>query len=68
MLRANVLAIHRSENIKIVRIPNLQASPWECHSYGNPMVNVPWDGTGINCYGMGMGQINMSHGQPCQSG
>jgi len=23
-----------------------------------------WDGTGINCYGMGMGQINMSHGQP----
>jgi len=25
-----------------------------------------WDGTGINCYGMGMGQINMSHGQPCQ--
>jgi len=26
--------------------------------------NVPWDGTGINCYGMGMGQINMSHGQP----
>jgi len=24
-----------------------------------------WDGTGINCYGMGMGQINMSHGQPC---
>jgi len=22
-------------------------------------------GTGINCYGMGMGQINMSHGQPC---
>ena len=32
--------------------------------YGNPMGNVPWDGTGINCYGMGMGQINMSHGQP----
>jgi len=25
-----------------------------------------WDGTGINCYGMGMGQINMSHGQPCE--
>ena len=22
-----------------------------------------WDGTGINCYGMGMGQINMSRGQ-----
>ena len=22
----------------------------------------PWDGTRINCYGMGMGQINMSHG------
>jgi len=21
---------------------------------------------GINCYGMGMGQINMSHGQPWQ--
>jgi len=28
------------------------------------MGNVPWDRTGINCYGMGMGQINMSHGQP----
>ena len=28
------------------------------------MGNVPWDGPGINCYGMGMGQINMSHGQP----
>ena len=27
--------------------------PWD--SYGNPMGNVPWDGTGINCYGMGMG-------------
>jgi len=23
------------------------------------------DGAGINCYGMGMGQINMAHGQPC---
>jgi len=23
-----------------------------------------WDGTGINCYGMGMGQIKMSHEQP----
>ena len=34
-----------------------QARPWECNSYGNPMGNVPWD-----CYGMG--QINMSHGQP----
>jgi len=41
-----------------------QACPWECHSYGNPTGNVPWDGTGINCYGMGMGQMNMSHGQP----
>jgi len=30
------------------------------------MGNVPWDGTGFNCYGMGMGQINMSHGQPCK--
>jgi len=28
-------------------------------------MGIPWDGTGINCYGMGMGQINMSHGQPC---
>ena len=27
-------------------------------------MGIPWDGTGINCYGMGMGQINMSHGQP----
>jgi len=25
---------------------------------------MEWDGTGMNCYGMGMGQINMSHGQP----
>jgi len=23
-----------------------QACPWECHSHGNPMGNVPWDGTG----------------------
>jgi len=28
-------------------------------------MGIPWDGTGINCYGMGIGQINMSHGQPC---
>ena len=27
-------------------------------------MGIPWDGTGINCYGTGMGQINMSHGQP----
>jgi len=27
------------------------------------MGNVPWDGTGINCYGKGMGQTNMSHGK-----
>jgi len=92
---------------------NQQACPWEWDSYGNPMVNVPWDGmrrdrhkllwdgngtdecvpwktlglsmgmsflweshakrsmgwdgTGINCYGIGMGQINMSHGQPWKS-
>ena len=44
--------------------PDSQACPWECHSYRNSMGNVPWDATGINCYGMGMGQINMSHGQP----
>jgi len=25
-------------------------------------MGISWDGTGINCYGMG--QINMSHGQP----
>jgi len=24
-----------------------QACPWECRSYGNPLGNVPWDGTGI---------------------
>jgi len=35
---------------------------WESHGK-RPM---GWDGTGINCYGMGMGQINMSHGQPCK--
>jgi len=33
---------------------------WESHGK-RPM---GWDGTGINCYGMGMRQINMSHGQP----
>jgi len=22
------------------------ACPWECHSYGNPMGNVPWDEMG----------------------
>jgi len=27
-------------------------------------MGIPWDGTGINRYVMGMGQINMSHGQP----
>jgi len=36
---------------------------WESHMK-RPM---GWDGTGINCYGMGMGQINMSNGQPWQS-
>jgi len=36
----------------------LMGIPWET-SHG-----MGWDGTGINCYGMGMGQINMSHGQP----
>jgi len=34
---------------------------WESHG-NRPM---EWDGTGINCYGMGMGQTNMSYGQPC---
>ena len=34
---------------------------WESHG-NRPMES---DGTGINCYGMGMGQTNMSHGQPC---
>jgi len=24
------------------------ACSWECHSYGNPMGNVPWDGIGRN--------------------
>jgi len=32
--------------------------PWE-KSHG-----MGWYGTGINCYGMGMGQIDFSHGQP----
>jgi len=35
---------------------------WESHGK-RP---VGWDGTGIKYYGMGMGQINMSHGQPCK--
>jgi len=30
-------------------------------------MGIPWDGTGINCYGMGMGQISMSHGQTWKS-
>ena len=33
-------------------------------------MEIPWDGTGINCYGMGwdgMGQKNMSHGQACET-
>jgi len=33
---------------------------WKSHGK-RPM---EWDGTGINCYGAGMGQINVSHGQP----
>jgi len=33
---------------------------WESHGK-RPMGS---DGTGINCYEMGMGQMNMSHGQP----
>ena len=33
---------------------------WESHGK-RPM---GWNGTGINSYGMGMEQINMSHGQP----
>ena len=28
-------------------------------------MGILWDGTGINCYGMGMGQINMYRVQPC---
>jgi len=39
-------------------------NPRLVHVNGNPMGNVPWDGMGINCYGMGIGQINMSPGQP----
>jgi len=27
-----------------------QACPWECHSYGNPMGNVPWDGMGQHTF------------------
>jgi len=47
-----------------------QACPWECHSHGNPVGNIPWAGTGINCSGMGMGHINMTDkytGQPSPS-
>ena len=32
----------------------------ELYFHGNLM---GWDGTGINCYEIGMGQKNMSHGQ-----
>jgi len=27
-----------------------QACPWECHSYGNPMGNVPWDEMGQHTF------------------
>jgi len=53
---------YRKRTVEILSIGLYQACPWELDSYGIPMGNVPWDGTGINCYGMG--QINMSHGQP----
>jgi len=33
--------------------------PWETPH------GLRWDGTSIHCYGIGMGQINISHGQPC---
>jgi len=45
-----------------------QACPWECHSYVNPMGNVPWDGIAWYRHKMlwdGNGTDNMSHGQPC---
>jgi len=29
-----------------VQSTDSQACPWECHSYGNPMGNVPWDRMG----------------------
>jgi len=38
------------------------------YQYYNNVIGIPWDGTGINCYGMEMGQINMSHGQPWDRG
>ena len=48
-------------------------APMPRHVHGNAIpMGIPWetpmerDGTGINCYGMGMGQINMSHGQLCR--
>jgi len=34
--------------------------------HGNVIpMEIPWDGIGINCYGMGMRQINTTH---CQCG
>ena len=36
---------------------NEQACPWEWDSHGNPMENVPWDGTARIAFPMGpMGQ------------
>jgi len=33
-----------------LRSVNIQACPWECHSYGNPMGNVPWGGMGQHTF------------------
>ena len=38
------------QTTNIIRFANeMQACPWECRSYGNPMGNVPWDGTAHIC-------------------
>jgi len=37
---------------------HLQACPWECHSYANPMGNVPWDGTAHICISNGTQKYN----------
>jgi len=29
---------------------DFQACPWECHSYGNPTGNFPWDGMGQHTF------------------
>jgi len=37
-----------SITLYVLPFSDFQACPWKCHSYRNPMGNVPWDGTGCD--------------------